>query len=341
MSKIHCKIKGWQDAFSLPPPPFLLSPNLGGTLVGDKVSRKQLNRRLGQTANRPIQNFISSISWSLIFAPSSPSPWPSAWNLPGSVGWIVLRLPVHKVGPPFHSCAHYYHDKNLISGFERKASTAPILRVGWWTIGAERAMSNPWGNDNFNVIQNIERNINYLLREFEVSFAGGHVPVIGEAAPKTDHAAMNSQQFNPGHQPSCGICLWTKGQRKTRMPWQFCAETEGKNCPRKSSEKKIDPEASIFLWCTSLLFGWFEIWQLTTWTMASFDLTVPPHLGEVVCPAHFRTCTILYQDLFTFSYFYNYRHFWVNPYSQPDCKISVFLRLPLSNTYLREFATTF
>ena len=38
--------------------------------------------------------------------------------------------------------------------------------------------------------------------------------------------------------------------------------------------------------------------------MASFDLTVPPHLGEVVCPAHFRTCTILYQDLFTFSYFY-------------------------------------
>ena len=61
-------------------------------------------------------------------------------------------------------------------------------------------------NENFNVIQNIERYINYLLREFEVSFAGGHVPVIGETAPKTDHAAMNSQQFKPG-QPSCGICL--------------------------------------------------------------------------------------------------------------------------------------
>ena len=102
------------------------------------------------------------------------------------------------------------------------------------------------------------------------------------------------------------------------MPWQYC----GKNCPRGNSEKKTDPEASIFQWCSSLLFGWFGIWQLNTWTMASFDLTVPPHLGEVVCPAHFRTCTILYQDLFTFSYFYTFIHFWVNPYGQPDCKIS-------------------
>ena len=74
------------------------------------------------------------------------------------------------------------------------------------------------------MIQNIERNINYFLREFEVSFAGGHVPVIGEAAPKTDHAAMNSQQFNPG-QPSCGICLWTKGQREIRMPLKWRGKT--------------------------------------------------------------------------------------------------------------------